>query len=166
MTEPHQGAVSAKVNARYDADGSEYTQTLLPMTHRIYPKPGRHPGQFIISCTRPHMESLRDYGDWRLSITPIDGGVQKSEDLYMNLAPLDGYQPSIEIDMIEGSDDYRNSIRNQRYYFVANDSAHYGSIRFDVEPFGDHSREACIIYANYRINPTGSRNSELINKTP
>ncbi len=155
----YEGAIAGSTDAYYDRDGSDYT--LILDGHNQYPKKGKTEGHFHISCTRPHMENGKDYGDWRVSIAPVNGGIQEVAGLYVNLAPLTGYQSSIDITMRKGSPDYKHELLNKRYYFTSNNGKEYGTLFMYIKPFGFAEKEACALSINYKINPTGSRNLEL-----
>lgn len=157
----YEGALGGDVIARYDADGKYYTLLLEQEVYDNRLKEGKTAGNIHVSCTRPHMEGIRDYGDWRVSITPINGGIQETTDLYMNEAPETGYKPSLNIVMNKGDSNYRPYLRNKRYYFKSNNGKEYGSLFIHFQPFISVKRETCRLDIYYRINPTGSRNLEL-----
>lgn len=158
----YEGALSGDVITDYDADGRYYTLLLDQSVYDNRLKEGKTAGNIYVSCTRPHMESIRDYGDWSISITPVNGGIQKTTDLYMNTAPETGYQPSLDIVMSKGSSDYESRLLNKRYYFKSNNGKEYGSLLLNIAPFRNAKKEACRLDVYYKINPTGSRNLELI----
>lgn len=157
----YEGAISGNINGDYDGDGKLYTLLLDQSNYENRRNDGMTKGHIYISCTRPHMEGNRDYGDWHVSITPINGGIQESNDIYMNIAPEAGYRPSLNITMQKGSQSYIHELINKHYYFASNNGNEYGSIRLTVRPFWNQEKEACKIDINYKINPTGSRNLEL-----
>lgn len=157
----YEGAISGTVNGFYDADGKDYTLALNLQSYKTQQREGKTKGYLNISCIRPHMESNRDYGDWSISISPIDGGIQEVDSLYANEAPETGYQSSLKIDMRKGNSDYKHALLNKRYYFKSNNDKMYGTLFINFEPFAAVEKEACALYINYKINPTGSRNLEL-----
>lgn len=118
-------------------------------------------GDMQIICTREHMKSNRDYGNWSLSISLIKGELQKTNDFYMNIAPDNGYQPKLEVNMNKNSKDYMHALSNKRYYFRTNDRATYGSFTLEAQPFVTPDKEACSIRVYAKVNRTGSRNLEL-----
>ena len=155
----YDGAKSGGVDGFFDADGKYYTLDLDNYNNKQ--KDGKTKGHIYISCTRPHMENNRDYGDWRISITPVNGGIQEANDLYLNQAPETGYQASIDIDMRKGNQDYSSSLLNKRYYFKSNNGKGYGSLFIHMQPFAAVEKEACVLFIKYKLNSTGSRSLEL-----
>lgn len=157
----YEGAISGNVIGGYDSDGKYYTLLLDQSVYNNRRKDGKTDGHLYVSCTRSHMEGVRDFGDWSVNITPVNGGIQETTDLYMNIAPESGYQPSLEIVMRKTSSDYLPYLRNKRYYFKSNNGKVYGNLLLRFEPFLDSSKEECRIEVHYTINPNGSRNLEL-----
>ena len=157
----YEGAKAGDVIGDYDGDGKYYTLLLNKSRYKDRRKDGKTKGHIYISCTRPHMENNRDYGDWSISIAPVNGGIQEVDDLYMNQAPETGYQSSIDIDMRKGSSSYAPYLLNKRYYFKSNNGKEYGSLFIHIKPFSNVQKEACRLNIYYKINPTGSRNLEL-----
>ncbi len=163
----YEGAISGIIEGWYERTGKVYTLTLNGKpydyeTYKVIKKAGMHTGHLYISCKRSQMKSNRDYGDWEVHITPVNGGIQETDDLYMNIAPESGYQPSLDIVMHKGSQNYKHALWNQRYYFMSNGGKEYGSLDIDIDPFGKVEDDlSCIIDIKYKINPTGSRNLEL-----
>jgi len=103
----------------------------------------------------------KDYGDWIFTISSIDGGIQKTNDLYLNKAPDSGYQSSIKIKMDYGSDKYMPSLFNQRFYFYTQSGKVYGSMLVNFKPHRKFRGNECGIEIQYKMNPTGSKNLEL-----
>jgi len=157
----YEGSVSGNESLRIDSDGSIYTLNLDKSKREMNIVKGEGKGQFRISCQRRHMESNRDYGDWSLSLSPINGGLLETDDLYMNIAPESGYQPSFKVDMKKEQSDYKHTLENKRFYFKTNNGQEYGSMVVQFQPFYSVSRDICNIRMTYKINPTGSRNLEL-----
>jgi len=118
-------------------------------------------GQFHISCQRSHMRNNRDYNDWSVVVSPINGGIQAAEGLYNNIAPDSGYESSLNIVMKKGDPDYNYALSNKRFYFKTNNGQEYGSLLVSFRPFTNANKERCQISVKYKINPTGSRNLEL-----
>ena len=156
----YEGAKSGYVSAGLLATGKIYTLKLNEIKRRNRLIEGQKEGHFHISCTRPHIDSYKDRFDWSASIIPVNGGIQETNDLYMNIAPATGYQSSLNIVMRKGSNDYKHKLLNKRYYFTAN-GKDYGSLFVHFDPFASIEEDACSISIRYKINPTGSRNLEL-----
>jgi len=163
----YQGAVKGGTTTYHNLDGRQYTLSLLEKKFKRRVKEGVHDGHFIVSCTRKAtMKNHRDYGDWTTTISPINGGIQETNDIYMSEAPASGYKPSISFDMKIGSDDYEFRVLNRRYYFTANNGETYGSLFMHFEPHAKYKDKLCgISFNKYRINPTGSRSLVLKNST-
>jgi len=144
-------------------DGRQYTVDLTANKYNKQVKEGSHSGQFIVGCIRKtNMEKRIDYGDWTAFITPINGGIQVTNDLYMNEAPESGYKSSISINMKLGESGYTPQLYNQRYYFKANNESIYGSVIVNYMPHARFKENFCRIdIRNFKYNPTGLRNLEL-----
>jgi hypothetical protein len=119
-------------------------------------KEGESYGQLRVSCERAEMEHGRNFQDWRVTLTPVDGGIQMTDNIYMNEAPETGYQPTITVEQRIDDPEYKNMIINQRYFFTAHHSDIYGSLFIHYKP---HFRnEKCNIRIAYKMNMEGSRN--------
>lgn len=138
-------------------DGSVYTLDLSQSKLRdrvIRSKSDK--GHLLVTCMRKlTMEHYQDYDDWQITLTPVQGGIQPTDDRYLNLAPETGYQSSITVGWTLGDSDYRHSLPNQRYYFTAHDGQVYGSLYVNFMPF--QREEFCDIEINYKVNLQGSR---------
>jgi hypothetical protein len=114
-------------------------------------------GHLRVTCLRNKMKSHMDKGDWKITITPVNGGIQPTEDRYFNLAPESGYEPSFTIEIKKGNADFKDTLINQRFFFSANNGNDYGSLYIHFYPF--MKRDKCRInFAQYKINSNGSRN--------
>lgn len=117
-------------------------------------------GYLYFSCTREGVADDRhivDPGDWNITITATDGGgIQKTDDIYLNMAPLDGYLSSITEGRIRSQPDYLKLLPAQSYYFTADNGRVYGSLIISYMPFVRKNR--CIVDIQYKIN---SDNSEI-----
>jgi len=159
----YEGAISGNIRDGYKRTGDTYTLKMEGGMKKQKIFEGEQSGHLRVSCTRkPHMEHHRDFGDWTARITPINGGIQETNDQYTNLAPESGYMPSLDIDMRLGTKDYVPYLRDKKYYFTSNNGKEYGSLQVSFEPHGKAEDDRyCIIRMSYKINPTGSRNLEL-----
>lgn len=127
--------------------------------HRFI-REGLSEGHLRISCER---EPMKDYGDrvnWKIILEPVAGGIQQTDDLYLNLAPESGYQRSLTIKMQKGSPDYKPELTEQRYFFTANNGQIYGSLFVSIMP---HSKlDRCrFAVREFKINSNASRNLAL-----
>ncbi len=142
-------------------DGTVFTYNVLgkKKRRRIPWVEGEVGGHFRFSCERSEMSKHRDYKDWKVTITPVDGGIQQTDDIYQNVAPETGYQPSFVLEQLKSSPDYQHQIINQRYFFYANNGASYGSLFVRINPHRFRSGVGeCKIVVSYKINLNGSRN--------
>lgn len=157
----YEGAKEGVITTSVSPDSSIKTLRLhQPMGNRA--PLGKTEGQFYISCYHPPVSNRNEKADWRFTITPVNGGIQRSNDRYMNHAPETGYQPQWVIDMKVGSPEYRSRQSNQRFYFTANHGQDYGALLLHIDPFKRVDR--CGVHALYKINSTGSRSLELKKK--
>ena len=157
----YEGAKGGGISTALSADGSVKTLRLHKPSGKRAP-PGKTDGQFHISCYHPPIKHHLDEVDWRFTITPVNGGIQASDERYMNRAPETGYQAEWVTEMKAGSPDFKRQKFNQRFYFTANNGQDYGVLFIHVAPF--NSIDRCGVNASYKINSTGSRNLELKKK--
>jgi len=159
----YEGTINGRVNGYYNLTGDVYTLNLFGKTYEQKILEGEKEGHLRVNCTRKIMEDNMDYGNWTATITPINGGIQETDDVYMNKAPESGYQSSLHIDMRKDSMSYQPTILNKRYFFKSNNGKEYGSLYVHFWPhskFEDNT--VCRVdIKSYKINPTGSRNLEL-----
>lgn len=140
-------------------DGRVYTID-FNRRHKGRTTEGEVDGHIRLSCTRGYMEHNRDWGDWTVTISAVNGGIQSTNDNYLNFAPDAGYQSEITITQTKGAPDYQHTLRNQRYYFAAKNGQVYGSLFINYEPYTwSNNQRYCVIRINqYKINANGSRN--------
>ncbi len=156
--EKYEGAIRGGASLRIFSDGRKYTLKFDETKSKKKLQEGEKKGQLYINCIRPHMENRRDYGDWKISIVPVDGGIQETDDLYLNLAPEYGYSSRLDIEMNEDNENYSDKLNNKRYYFTANEGKSFGSLFIQFQPFYNHKKEVCNIRIKYKVNLTSSRN--------
>lgn len=121
-----------------------------------------HP-DFIIKLSVEPTQPEQRAPAWVLSIQAAAGGLIPTEDKEIHQAPLEGYQPSIEIRGKEGV--YHPALgRGERYvYFNCHNGRVYGVMRLNVtraqwDPSRKQYTQRCEI--DYYANPTGFRNLE------
>ena len=137
-------------------DGRVYTYDFLQFRNwRKRVSEGETQGHLRVSCERAVMQGLRDYQDWQITLAPVNGGIQATDDIYQNLAPETGYLPSIIVEQKLDSSDYQHLILNQRYYFTTDDGATYGSLVVHYYP---HTEKGCKAAVAFKMNLEGSRN--------
>ena len=158
----YDGATKGHTIADFDASGKEYTLYLDEVGYRKKIKEGKHDdGHLYVSCSRPHMKNNRDYGDWNLLISPVNGGIQGTSDIFMNKAPEAGYHSSLFVSERKGTSDYAYQLLSKRYFISINNGEVYGSLFMHITPFSNSRKEVCRVEIFYKINKTGSRNLEL-----
>ena len=97
----------------------------------------------------------RDEENWELEITAANGGLQETEDEYLNLAPENGY---INPFILSGKKDRRRP-QLKNVYFFSRSGQLYGRIKMEVRPF--HNRKESAFEFNYVINLEQGRNSSV-----
>jgi hypothetical protein len=97
------------------------------------------------------------YGDWSVTLAPVKGGIQETEDLYLNEAPESGYAPKIKVSMNKSDADYAHQVYPKRhYYYHAKDGKVFGSLEIAFEPYA--KKDKCVLITKAKYNPNGSRN--------
>ncbi|MCW8827076.1 MAG: hypothetical protein OQK78_11715, partial [Gammaproteobacteria bacterium] len=76
-------------------DGRTYTFMLDKKNYKDRRAEGIVDGHLRVSCTRGQMKNHLDKLDWKVILEPVDGGIQTTNDIYLNYAPETGYKPSI-----------------------------------------------------------------------
>lgn len=114
----------------------------------------------IVSCTReekaPNTHWSDQKGSWSITFSPIDGGIQETNDLYLNEAPESGYQPELTVTMERGDPDYKVNIQPaRRYYYTAHNGKWYGSFSATFEPYMFDDK--CLVKIAFKYNPNSSR---------
>jgi hypothetical protein len=148
-------------------DGSPFTVVLTTVKRQIQYFPGtRQDGDLIVNCERESMTVPRDRSDWKITLRPVKGGIQKTADRYLNQAPQTGYLSSVDISRKFGNQNFQAEVHNQRYYFTAQNGEVYGTLFIDFKPFrlsnksGDNAEveQYCRLYIEYKVNREGDRN--------
>lgn len=158
----YDGATEGNLNVYFNSDGRLYTLDLQGDGYKNQVKVGLQDGQLVVSCIRKSMDNGSDYGDWSVTIAPVAGGIQTTNDAYMSEAPASGYQSSITIVMKHNKHQYQSSLLNHRYYFTSNNGKIFGGLFVHFKPHSHYENNECRIdIYNYKINSTGSRSLEL-----
>jgi hypothetical protein len=131
-----------------------------------FPKPNGEPSErrgIVAWCEREPKESGLHWryqkGSWSITFRPIEGGIQETNDFYLNEAPLEGYQSELKVSMVRGSPDYKVAIHDPKhyyYYHMKNGKRIYGSLEATFAPY--MYKDECRVNVNYIYNPNGSRN--------
>lgn len=110
-----------------------------------------------VTCQRNDMSDYEDYGNWSITMSPVEGGIQETDALYLNEAPQGGYVPEITVSKRKSDPDYTHVIHPARhYYYWAKNGSIYGSLEISFDPFS--KKDKCILMTKMKINPSGSRN--------
>ncbi len=118
----------------------------------------------VTSCSRelmePHTHWKKQKGSWSITFQPINGGIQETNDFYLNKAPEDGYQSELTVSMERGSPDYKVAIYQPKYYYyyyLQDNKRIYGS--FEAEFFPYTYKDKCrVTVKSVKYNPGGTRN--------
>jgi hypothetical protein len=163
--ESYEDVRHGKMDGQMRPDGSVYTfdfdrknkfGEVIPAAFE-----GAKGGHLHVTCSRPPIEDVMDWQDWAVTITVVDGGVQLTDDYYLNLAPEAGYSPSLTIEQRKSASDYQSRMLGKRFYFTAKSGQVYGSLYARIEP---HMKpELCRVLLSYKINFNGSRNLAIKN---
>lgn len=118
-------------------------------------------GGMEVSCVREDKDSDKHWseqeGGWSITFRPIDGGIQETDELYLNEAPSDGYQPELIVAMERGDPDYIAHVKTpRRYYYTAYNGKYYGAFEVIFEPFMMNDR--CVVDGKVKYNTAASRN--------
>ena len=147
--------MGSHVNVRLNPNNTPYT-LIENDKNKLRFKEADKNGYLKVSCKRDEFKNHLDKIDWKLTITPVNGGIQKTEDYYLNEAPESGYRESLVYSDVKNSMEYKSRLDKEMFYFYANNREEYGSVLFN---FDSKSREGCLFSAEYiKINKDGERN--------
>jgi hypothetical protein len=137
---------------------------------RFHPLPDGMPSKrstrfgIVATCVRdPKIADLhwrKQTGSWAVTFKPIDGGIQETDDFYLNEAPEGGYQSEFTVSMEKGSADYKVATYKPNYlyyYYMEKGKRIYGSLEATFEPYL-YSDECHVTIKRYKLNLSGSRN--------
>jgi hypothetical protein len=115
----------------------------------------------VASCERepkdPNTHWRHQKGSWSITFRPIDGGIQETNDIYLNEAPEGGYQKELTVAMKRGDPGYKVNIQPaRRYYYTAHNGKWYGSFSATFDPYMIDDK--CLVKMSFKYNPNGSRN--------
>jgi hypothetical protein len=139
-------------------------------TGRFHPLPDGMPSKratrfgIVATCVRdPKIADLhwrKQTGSWAVTFKPIDGGIQETNDFYLNEAPEGGYQSEFTVSMEKGIADYKvatNKPKYLYYYYMEKGKRIYGSLEVTFEPYL-YNDECHVTIKQYKLNLSGSRN--------
>ncbi len=108
----------------------------------------------LVKVDRPINATSNNPDSWGIYIEPINGGVIKTDDLYLYMAPQNGYAQYWEKNFYIGKKGYRSYLQDTNFYFNSKNKKVYGSMVMRIRPF---RKDGAKLYMTYTINPTGSR---------
>jgi len=94
--------------------------------------------------------------NWSVTISVPSGGIFETNEEFMFEAPPDGYQQSIEVQMMT-NDLHWVAGAKKRFYFKSRNGSVYGWAEATIYP---QYQNAAAIDLDYYVNPSGSRNLE------
>ncbi len=123
-------------------DGREYSIDLTNKKKQKYDGAGH--GSFDVSFTRKKE-------NWQLTLSAPNGGFFESDDVYMNLAPEEGYQETVVLE-----DTYhRKRLVLKKQYYLKSQSGEYARVIMEIRPY--FNKEKSFIKMDYSINLSGTR---------
>lgn len=147
-------------------DGQAQTVRFDSRRRSVELLPGVDPdGDLVVSCQRPPMQKNTDTGDWEAQLDPVNGGIIRAPERYLNLAPPSGYQRAETLGFHQDETDYRSALINQRYYFASQGGERVGALLLDIRPFRasfdyetkTYDEQYCQFAFEYKLNTAGSR---------
>lgn len=109
-----------------------------------------------ISCLSGKHDEKDEKSDWRLTIMPVNGGIQETIDFYTHEAPASGYKDQLIYDMKKNAIDYAPGTGLRKYYFHANNKSIYGAVYFY---FSVLNNDSCSFDSKrIKFNKKGNRN--------
>ena len=145
--------IRAEIDGDIACDGSPVGYDLL--TGKVK----REGGDLIVRLRRNPVNIVRSkHFDWTLTFEISDGGLVEQFDAYPYMAPEDGYQTALVVNMPAGMQSWTSHI-TPSYYFKCRGGQIYGSIVFNIH--ADFQPPPTPINARIFANSAGSRNLEI-----
>lgn len=148
----------------------EKFEGVLVKSGAFHPQPDGMPSKrstrlgIVSTCVRdpkdPDLHWKYQKGTWSITFRPIEGGIQETDDFYLNEAPVDGYLPELTVIMERGSTDYKVVIYKPKryyYYYMEKGKRIYGSLEVTFDPYL-YKSECRVNVKRVKYNPGGSRN--------
>jgi hypothetical protein len=111
-------------------------------------------GDLRISITRPLGIAQKGKFAWSFQIEGVQGGLIRTEDEFMYLAPDTGYAPNFSAEL-SPADEMWTSLDKKEFYFTSRNGRIFGRMQVEVNAvYNDKSA----IEIDYSLNPTSSRN--------
>jgi hypothetical protein len=146
--------VSQDMDTRIPYDGTPVIFNLLTGQKNVGDSTA---GDLRVTLTRNPLNIPLGYKKafgWHATIYAVDGGLIQSDDEFMYVAPEEGYQPKIEIDMPADSTDWK-SIYNISFFAKTRGGNVYSRVKFVFRV--DSPKEQTGFTITSSANPTGSR---------
>jgi hypothetical protein len=99
---------------------------------------------------------IRRTYDWWVNIAVVDGGIIRTEDVWLYKTPTEGYKKSLRIEGDSGDPDWDLSIRDMKIYFRSH--GNYGRAKLDIN--AEANGKVGVYMRDVLINPAGSTNLE------
>jgi hypothetical protein len=113
------------------------------------------PGDLTVQCTRSERNADKKF-DWTFTLGVPGGGLIKSTDEFMFLAPDSGYQPTFQISHRINDPDWTGQEKH-KFFIKSQDGRHYARIEITIMP--DYNQNAAYD-VEWFLNPNGSPNLE------
>ena len=134
----------------FKADGTKYFLDLETQKNRLTP-----PGHIALSFTRGE-RNLDGKFDWSATLSSPGGGIIESVEEFQFLAPIDGYETSVQVSQQVADPNWASSLK-KRFFFKTGQEGLFGRIEITFIP--KYSDLAAVDMAFF-LNRTGSHNLE------
>ncbi len=134
---------------------SELTQNSSPNLE----KPKKSESQNMLHETPPDLQvklQINHANEWMLTLWNEEGGLQEADDLYMNEAPVYGYQKAV---FLKGNIAHRELNRS---YYLKSSLGYYGKIHVSIRP---HNEKGPLLVLTHVMNLDKDRNLEVDKET-
>lgn len=134
----------------FKADGTKYFLDLETQKNRLTP-----PGHIAISFTRGERNPDGKY-DWSATLSAPGGGIVESVEEFQFLAPVEGYETSVEVSRQAADPNWTSSLK-KRFFFKTGQKEVFGRIEVTLIPKYNELAAADLVFF---LNRNGSRNLE------
>ena len=94
---------------------------------------------------------------WSYTLSIPEGGLIKTDDVFLFRPPESGYKESFKFEIPEGEDGWISQITDQKFYFVTSDK-NYGAFILEVRAQADGAMS--FFFNKLYFNPSGARDLE------
>jgi len=138
-------------------DGS-WTSLYLILHRKLVTKEGKQPdADFWVSVVARFVDptaKIKKGLDWSMELEVPNGGLLKSEDLFLYEAPESGYEPRFSVNY-EADDPAVLADLRKNFYILLRSGEVYGRMQFSVYPF---SSLGASVWVKFALNLEGKRN--------